>query len=137
MNEVRRLGALQGAEIREAKQVLAHEATTICHGREAADAARAGAEAAFKGEGNIADMPFTKMERSDFENGVRATEVFVAVGLAQSKGQAAKLFKGGGGFVGERCLKDHNETITIRDFSDNAVILKAGKKKRHRLVVMD
>jgi tyrosyl-tRNA synthetase len=136
MDEVRRLRALKGAEIREAKQILAYETTTICHGQEAADAARAGAEAAFKGGADVGEIPTTEMARNEFENGARATEIFVSVGLAQSKGQAAKLFKGGGGFVGERCLKDHNDLILLRDFVDDAVLLRAGKKKRHRLVII-
>ena len=137
MDEVRRLGALEGSEIREAKQILAYEATCICHGKDAADAAKAGAEAAFSGGGNIDEMPSTELVRSDVREGLRATELFVSVGLAQSKGQAAKLFKGGGGFVGDRCLEDHNALISLDDFSDGAVILRAGKKKKHRIILVD
>ena len=134
MDEVQRLGALEGAEIREAKAVLAYEATTICHGKDEAEAARSGAEAAFKGGGDVSDMPTTEMAERDI-TALRATELFVKVGLAASKGQAAKLFKGGGGFVGERQLRDHNETIRLDDFENGAVLLRAGKKKRHRVVL--
>lgn len=134
MDEVRRLRGLEGSEIREAKQVLAYEATRICHGKDAADAAKSGAEAAFKGAGDLSDMPTTEMTRDELSE-LRATELFVKVGLAASKGQAAKLFKGGGGFIGDRQLKDHNDLIMLNDFENGAVLLRAGKKKRHRLML--
>jgi tyrosyl-tRNA synthetase len=137
MDEVQRLGALQGAEIREAKQVLAYEATAICHGKRAAEAAKSGAEAAFKGEGDLSEMPSTDISMAELGEGLRATDLFVRVGLADSKGQAAKLFKGNGGFVGDRCLKDHTALIRLDDFLDGAVLLRAGKKKRHRLILKD
>ncbi len=135
MDEVRRLGALEGAEIREAKKVLAYEATAICHGKAAAEAARSGAEAAFSGAGDADNIPSTTLPKSRVEAGLRANELFVEVGLCASKGQAAKLFKGGGGFVGERGLKDHTAEVTLSDFTDGEVMLRAGKKKRHRLVL--
>jgi tyrosyl-tRNA synthetase len=135
MDEVRRLGALEGAETREAKQVLAFEATAICHGVDAARAARSGAEAAFSGAGSAEDIPTTRIPKSRLRDGLRANELFLEVGLCQSKGQAAKLFKGGGGFVGDRCLRDHNERVVLDDFADNEVMLRAGKKKRHRLIL--
>jgi tyrosyl-tRNA synthetase len=152
MDEVGRLGLLEGAEIRAAKAVLAYEATVICHGKEAADQARDGAKAAFSGRtvdlsasgggiaggtANLEVMPTTKIPRKRIEEGVRATELFVEIGLVESKGQAAKLFRGGGGWVGERKLKDHNENIVLEDFEKGGVMLRAGKKRRHRLVVED
>jgi tyrosyl-tRNA synthetase len=135
MAEVRRLGRLEGAELREAKKTLAYEATAICHGKQAAEAAKAGAEAAFAGAGDIDSVPTSRVERARVATGLRANELFVEVGLCASKGQAAKLFKGGGGWVGERCLKDHNEIILLEDFQNNEVMLRAGKKRRQRLIL--
>ncbi len=137
MDEVKRLGRLEGAEIREAKQILAYETTLICHGKEAAEAAQKGAAAAFKGEGNLDDMPTANLPRTRVEQGLKAAELFVETGLCESKGQAVKLFKGGGGFIGERCLKDHNEVITLADFEKNETILKAGKKLRRRIILCE
>jgi tyrosyl-tRNA synthetase len=135
MEEVRRLGALQGADIREAKQILAYEATVICHGKNAADAAKSGAEAAFQGTGSIDDVPSAAILRTRVEAGLRAADLFVEVGLSESKGQATKLFRGGGGFIGERCFKDHNDVITLQDFVQNEAMLRAGKKLRKRLIL--
>ncbi len=137
MDEVRRLGRMEGADIRTAKEVLAYETTVICHGKEAAEQARDGAKAAFSGQGGVENIPTTKIPRQQVAKGLRANELFVEIGLVDSKGQAAKLFKGGGGWVGERKLKDHNEIIVLDDFSQGEILLRAGKKRRHRLVMED
>jgi tyrosyl-tRNA synthetase len=137
MDEVRRLSALQEAEIREAKQALAYEATKICHGKDAADRSREGARAAFEGMGDLEAVPTTKISKKRMADGIRANELFVEVGLCGSKGQAAKLFKGGGGIVGDRILQDHNEIISLNDFCNEELILKAGKKRRRRVVLID
>ncbi len=134
MDEVGRLGALKGAELREAKEILAFEATKICHGADEATRAREGARAAFSGAGDIENMPTTEITKSRVE-GLRATELFVEVGLCGSKGQAAKLFKGGGGWIGDRQLKNHNDIVLVDDFANGETILKAGKKRRHRVVL--
>jgi len=137
MDEVKRLAALEGAEIREAKQVLAYEATALCHGNEAADRAREGARAAFAGEGDLEAMPTTTISGERLDKGVRAVELFVEIGLCASRGEATKLFRGGGGRVGTRQLSSHTDEITREDFEGGEVVLQAGKKRRHRLVLTD
>lgn len=137
MDEVRRLGRLEGAEIREAKQVLAYEATSVCHGKVEADKARTGAMAAFGGSGDIEAMPTVRLSKDVFAPSCRATDLFVQVGLCQSKGQASSLFKGGGGFAGERRLQDHADSVTLEDFTGSEIVLRAGKKKRMRIVLED
>jgi tyrosyl-tRNA synthetase len=135
MDQVRRLAALEGAELREAKQVLAHEATALCHGAAAADRARQGAEAAFGGTGDVDAMPTTPIAENRLAAGLRAVELFVEIGLCASKGEATKLFRGGGGWVGERRLMSHSDTISLDDLENGEVVLRAGKKRRHRVVV--
>jgi tyrosyl-tRNA synthetase len=138
MDEVHRLEVLQGEEAREAKRALAYEATSICHGAGAAAIARDGANAAFGDADGTSDaMPTTRLTRERVERGVRATELFVEIGLASSKGEAAKLFKGGGGWIGERQLRDHNEVVGVVDFPDGVAVARAGRKHRHRLVLND
>jgi tyrosyl-tRNA synthetase len=136
MDDVRRLGGLQGADIREAKAVLAYEATAICHGKSAADEAREGAKAAFGGGGGDAEsIPTTVISREKIESGLRANELFVETGLCKSKGEAAKLFKSGAGWVGERKLISYNEVIVLNDFIDGEILIRVGKKRRHRLIL--
>lgn len=137
--EIARFSALEGAEIREAKAALAFEATRICHGEPAAVEARQGALAAFSGGGAVDAMPTTELARSRLASGegVRAVDLFVEVGLCASKGEATKLFKSGAGWAGERALTDHMSGISAEDFTDGQLVLRAGKKRRHRITLGD
>ena len=137
--EIARYAALEGAELREAKAALAFEATRICHGDEAARGARTGAFAAFSGGDAVDAMPTAKLPGSRFASpdGVRAADLFVEVGLCASKGEATKLFKSGGGWAGDRRLDDHTACITTADFNEGQLVLRAGKKKRHRIVLAE
>ena len=137
--EIARYAALEGAELREAKAALAFEATRSCHGDEAARGARTGAFAAFSGGDAVDAMPTAKLPGSRFASpdGVRAADLFVEVGLCASKGEATKLFKSGGGWAGDRRLDDHTACITTADFNEGQLVLRAGKKKRHRIVLAE
>ncbi len=135
MNEVCRLAALEGAEIREAKAKLAFEATALLHGSDEAERARRGAGAAFGGQGSEDDMPTFELRRSRLEGGLRAVDLFVEVGLCASKGEATQLFRAGGARVGDRLLQGHTEAIGPADFTGGAVILRAGKKRILRVVL--
>jgi tyrosyl-tRNA synthetase len=135
--ELARLAALEGAEIREAKAALALEATRICHGDAAAEEARRGALAAFAGGDAVDAMPTAALPRARFAGGVRAADLFVEIGLCASKGEASKLFKSGGGWAGARALTDHTSVITADDFEGGQLVLRAGKKRRHRITLAD
>jgi tyrosyl-tRNA synthetase len=138
-DEVARLSALAGAEIREAKSALAFEATRICHGEAAAIDARRGAQAAFAGGGDVDAMPTTEVARARLAvaDGLRAADLFVEVGLCASKGEATKLFKSGAGWAGSKALADHTSVVSADDFDGGQIVLRAGKKKRHRVVLVD
>ena len=141
MDEIERLARLEGSDIRLAKSVLAFEATRICHGEELALKAKDGAKAAFEGSGDMDNMPATTVLQTRFfdesgrEAGIRATEIFVETGLCSSKGEAAKAFKNGSGWIGKRQLKNHSEMVTINDFTDDEAVLRIGKKRRHRVLI--
>jgi tyrosyl-tRNA synthetase len=137
LDEVERLSQLEGADIREAKEVLAFEATAVCHGEEAAVAAKEGALAAFKGGADRESMPSTNIARSRLKDGIRAADLLVEIGLCVSRGEATKAFKGGGGWVGKRQLKSHTDTLGSSDVEGGEMILRIGKKRRHRIVVVD
>ncbi|MBN2718027.1 MAG: tyrosine--tRNA ligase [Deltaproteobacteria bacterium] len=134
LNDIDRLSKLEGADIREAKQVLAFEATKICHGEENAQKALDGARAAFSGGDAVENMPSTELTAAELSAGVRATELFVQTGLCKSNGEAVKLFRSGAGWVGDRHLTDHRDVITLADFANGEVVLRAGKKRRHRII---
>jgi tyrosyl-tRNA synthetase len=129
LDEIARLEALPGAEINEAKKVLANEATRMLHGAEAAQAAEAAAKAAFE-EGRVSDdLPTHELPKSDLDAGVQLADLAVAAGLAGSKGEARRLAQGGGLRVNDKAEPDANRLITGADLGDGVVKLSAGKKK--------
>ncbi|MFO8073328.1 MAG: tyrosine--tRNA ligase [Polyangia bacterium] len=135
MDEVRRLAALEGADLREAKRRLAYEATLLCHGEEAARRAHEGALAAFGGGGDVESMPRFAVPRQRLEKGIRAVDLFVEAGLCRSKGEATKLFRGGGGRIRDRRLDSHTDVIGLDDFDRDEAVARAGKKRRIRIVI--
>ena len=136
LEEIRRLEALNGDEINEAKRVLAFEATTLAHGEDAAREARAGAAAAFGGTGDkdIEGLPKTAVARARLEAGIAPAELFTDVGLTPSRAEAKRLIKQGGLYVNEERIDNLERLLTLKDVGRNGMILKAGKKKVHRVI---
>jgi tyrosyl-tRNA synthetase len=136
MERVAELGALQGADINRAKEELAFEVTGIVHGRKAAEAARRGAKGAFSGaEGGQADIPTSVLPEDRLREGLLAIDLFVEVGLCKSKSDARRLIKQGAARVGQQKVADFETKVGIDDLSDGAVLLRAGKKRVHRITV--
>ena len=135
MAEIEELARLQGADIREAKAVLAYEVTKIVHGEAEAQKAKTAAQAAFEGKGSADDVPTTGLPRAELQAGIPAFQLFVQTGLCKSSSDARRLIKQGGAYVGETRLDSFDQPITL-DMAgeDGAVWLRAGKKKHHRVV---
>lgn len=131
--ECDRLAALGGAEINEAKKVLATEATAIAHGRAAAEAAEAAARTTFEEGGLAADLPTHLVAADALAAGIPAFRLFVEAGLAASNGEARRLIRGGGARVNDRPVSDEGETIDASRLADGAIKLSAGRKQ-HVLV---
>lgn len=96
MDEVRRLGALQGAELNEAKLVLAHEATRLAHGETAAQQCRQAAASALDGQGEREGLPTWAVDVARVKSGITLAEVAVEAGLTTSRSAARRLAQGGG-----------------------------------------
>ena len=138
VEEVSRLEALEGADIRQAKAVLAHEATKLIHGEEEAAKAEAGAKALFAGPGaggDMEDVPTSTLPADRINGGVVLTELLAEVGLAKSKSEARRLIQQGGVRINDDRIEDVEQNITTDHFTDNAALLRVGKKKYHRVVV--
>ena len=136
MEEVRRLGALEGAAIRDAKEVLAWEATRLLHGEEEANRARDAARALFTGGDAGADdaIPTAALDASMLDGeGIPAFVLFADAGLARSRGEARRLIEQGGGYVNGRRIERFDEPVTRSDVEDGYILLRAGKKKYLRL----
>jgi tyrosyl-tRNA synthetase len=135
LDEVDRLAALKGAEIREAKRALAHAVTAIVHGSEAADEAQRAAGAAFGGRGDEdAEVPTFVIPPADLGGGAKVVDVLVAAGLAGSKSIARRLVAQGGVRVGDRKVESVEATLGSGDVPSAGVLLHAGKKHVRRIV---
>ncbi len=134
MDEVRRLSVLEGAEIRQAKEVLAYETTALLHGEGEADRAREASRALFGGDGESAgSAPEEPFDRARLEEGVPAFVLFADTGLTGSRGEARRLVKQGGAYVNGRRLEKFDEIISAGDMEDGIILLRAGKKRYLKL----
>ncbi len=128
MDEIARLGALGGAEINEAKKILANEATAMLHGRAAAEAAFETARKTFE-EGVLADSLPTISVPSSEAIGMGVLSAFVRAGLVASTGEARRQIKGGGLRLNDATVSDERAALSAGDFKDGVAKLSLGKKK--------
>ncbi|ENZ83709.1 MULTISPECIES: tyrosine--tRNA ligase [Caulobacter] len=129
LDKIAELEALEGAQINEAKKVLADEATRMAHGEEEARKARDAAEKAFEQGALSADLPTFEVPAADLEAGIVLAALFADAGLAGSRGEARRLAQGGGLKVNDKAEADANRVITSADLAEGVVKLAAGKKK--------
>lgn len=148
LDEIRRLEGLKDSGINEAKRVLAFEATKITHGEKAAEEARAASAAAFGDKtvgltgasataevGDVTVLPTTAVPRARLEAGIPPAELFTEVGLTPSRREAKRLIEQGGLYVNNERIDSVERLITLKDLGpDEGMLLKAGKKKIHRVV---
>jgi tyrosyl-tRNA synthetase len=132
--EIRRLESFSGSGINEAKQVLATEATALCHGSDAAAAAAETARRVFAEGGTGDDLPTITVPRAELERGIPAFEILVRAGLAASNGEARRLIKGGGARVNDRVIASETELVRMSDVTAEGTIKLSAGKKRHALV---
>jgi tyrosyl-tRNA synthetase len=133
LDEIAKLEALQDAEINEAKKILAHEATMLCHGEAAAIEAGQTAKATFEDGTQGAALPTVEIAEADLASGLPAFEAMVKAGLANSNGEARRLIRGGGGRVNDVVITDESQTIGTADINADGAIKFSAGKKRHVL----
>ncbi|GHC63106.1 tyrosine--tRNA ligase [Limoniibacter endophyticus] len=133
LDEIERLASLGGAEINEAKKILATEITAMLHGREAALEAEETARKTFE-EGALADnLPSIEVSTSELKSGLGVLALFVQAGLCATNSEARRQVKGGGVRVNDKTVSDERATLTDADLTDGVIKLSLGKKK-HVLV---
>ncbi len=131
LDEIERLERLEGAELNEAKKVLASEATKLCRGEAAAGEAEAAARAQFETGGDAGGLPV--IELSGIVSGLPLIELLHRAGLAASNGEARRLIRAGGARINDAAIDSETATLGDGDLRDGTVKLSAGKK-RHVLV---
>ena len=133
LDEIAKLEALGGAEINEAKKVLATEATAMVHGRAAAEGAAEAARQTFE-EGALAEsLPAVEIAAEEVENGLGVLAAFVKAGLVASTSEARRQIKGGGLKVNDDTVTDERAMLKPGDAADGMIKLSLGRK-RHILL---
>lgn len=129
LDEIARLEALQGAEINDAKKVLATEATALLHGREEANKAANAAQATFEQGARSDDLPSFPVSADELAAGLRIAAAFTRAGLVASNGEAKRHIAAGALRVNDEPVKDEAATLTAANLIDGAIKLSLGKKK--------
>lgn len=133
MDEIRKLEALKGQDINEAKKKLAFEATKLCHGEAAANDAQATAQKVFEQGGVGGDLPSIAIDSARLKSGIVIVDLLVEAGLAASKGEARRLIEGGGAKLNDNKIEADQKASDADLTGEGYIKLSAGKKK-HALV---
>ena len=128
LDEIGRLEQLGGAEINEAKKILATEATTLCHGAAAASQAAETARQTFEEGLTAGSLPSITVPRHELEAGIPAFALLVRAGLASSNGEARRLIQGGGAQANNRVIGTETDAISLDHLIDGVIKLSKGKK---------
>jgi tyrosyl-tRNA synthetase len=134
LKEIAKLASLRGAELNEAKKVLATEATALVHGRDAADRAAETARTTFE-QGEIAvSLPTIEVSRVELEKGWGVLTASAHAGFVASTGEARRQIKSGGIKVNDVAVTDEKRKLTLADLTPEGVIKLSLGKKRHALI---
>jgi tyrosyl-tRNA synthetase len=135
MERVRELGRLTGADIRQAKEVLAFETTSILHGEGAAREAQEASRRLFGGGAASESVPTTELSGAELAAGIAAPDLFHRVGLCASRSEARRLIQQGGAYINEVPVAAVEERISTGHLAGGELLLRVGKKRYHRIVV--
>jgi tyrosyl-tRNA synthetase len=133
LDEVEQLASVEGAALRESKEVLAYEATRITHGQAAADEARQRSRELF-GDGAAQAAPTTTLNVADLDEAVAVAELFCLAGLSRTRSEARRLIEQGGAHMNGEPVSDPNEVVGRDALLRNGLLLRAGKKRYQRVV---
>lgn len=164
MEEIRDVEKLSGADLNNAKVILAFEATRIAHGEEEAYKAYRAAESVFGsrvvpkeiiptsaihdihanvrsktvavGMDAVIEPPHSEMDINQFNEGIPAFKLYQMVGLASSRSAARRLIEQGGAYVNGKRIKSYDYLLTENDMVDLEILLRAGKKRYHKLKIV-
>ena len=133
LDEISKLEALEGAELNEAKKVLATQATMLVHGEKAALEAEETARKTFEEGALASNLPTVEVAKADFADGIGILQLLVTSGFAKSNGEARRHIKGGAVRWNDTVVSDETMSIQLSDLNDGQDKLSFGKK-RHVLI---
>ena len=135
MDEVNRLGALEGAEINEAKKVLAYEVTKLVHGEEEAKKAAEAALSLFATGGSGEGVPTFALTEAQLAEDARVTTLLHLSGLCKSRSDARQQVQAGAVLLGEEKVTDVNAVVTRDLIGSDGLLMRKGKKSYVRLTL--
>jgi len=137
MDEIHGLRGLEGSDIRKAKEVLAYEATRLCHGKEASDQAQKASRELFGPDSSASSesAPGCRISRARLESGIPSYILFEDTGLCKTKGEARRLIAQGGGYLNGKKIKTFDQVVSTEDMEDHSLLLRAGKKRYIKVMV--
>jgi tyrosyl-tRNA synthetase len=133
MDEIRRLGSLEGSEINNAKKILAFEVTKLVHGEEEAKKAEEAATALFAGGADMSNVPTVTITKDEI--GLSILDIMASTKILPSKKEGRRLIEQGGLTINGVKVEDVNRTLNEEDFVDGAVLIKRGKKNYNKIEV--
>ena len=133
-DDIRRLEALEDADINEAKKALANAATALLHGERAAREAAETARKTFEQGGAGDALPTVELTRGELAAGIPAFELLHRAGLAASKGEARRTIKGGGCYLNDKPISSEVHNVSAADLNADVLLKLSAGKKRHALV---
>jgi tyrosyl-tRNA synthetase len=139
MDEIEKLSRFKDEQLRVAKDVLAYEATKICHGQDAADTARSSAKQLFS-KGFIEDIegiPTYYLAMNDLAKGIEAYLLFQKTGLCKTRGEARRLISQKGAYINGKTVPSFETLVGPNDIQSNIILLRAGKKKYLKVQIQD
>ena len=139
MDEIEKLSRLKDEKLREAKDILAYEATKICHGQEAADNARSSARQLFSRGAikDIGEIPTYSLTMNDLGKGIEAYILFQKTGLCKTRGEARRLISQKGAYINGQTVLSFETIVGPDDIRSNIILLRAGKKKYLKVQIQD
>ncbi len=133
LEEVKRLGSLEGAEINQAKEILAFEVTKMIHGEAEAKKSEQAAKSLFSGSQDEGAIPFTEMDENVFKEGIGILDLLKELGLTKSNGEGRRLVEQGGISIDDVKVESIGKQVNIDDFNDGKILIKKGKKVYHQV----
>lgn len=134
LDAIKEMEAWDDSRINEKKEILAHELTSLVHGKEEADKAQGAARALFSGEGDDSNMPTTELDQAVVGDGISVADLLVACSLCASKGEAKRLIQQGGVTLDGEKVTDFYMNVT-KDALKDGVKIKKGKKVFHKAII--
>lgn len=135
LEEIDKMESWEGAQLNEAKEILAFELTKLVHGEEEATKAKEASHALFAGGANNANMPTVTVTAEDFPDGeLDIISVLVRAGLCDSRGDGRRNIQQGGVSVADEKVTDISTKYTLNDFKGEGLIIRRGKKKFAKVV---